>query len=130
MTSKYRPDLGEEAELVVVEVIKNFIGNKVDFKYSRRITHFIHAKKSDTLDQNGVDILVVFDTFLALPLQIKKSISCGRGKHLAKHPNINYVFGVGELPKSDKDSASYHKISQRLTKLINQALTHHNNNPS
>lgn len=126
MANRKNADLGEEAELAVVEVIKKFIQKQIVFKYRCRIINVIHAKKSDILDQNGVDVLIIFNTFLALPLQIKKSRGRGHHEHLIKHPSIHYVFGVGELPKDSKDSASYHKISRRLTKLINQALAHHN----
>lgn len=116
-------DEGEEAENLVVSILQKFIETKKKFKNGIRVVSFIRANKSDTLDRNGIDILIIFDSFLALPLQVKKSCS-RRQRHQRKYPHIHYVFGVGDLPQNIS-SPEYHAIVNRLAALINEALTLH-----
>lgn len=126
--SRKKPDLGERVELVVVEIVRKFIKERKLFKHKIRVVDYIHSKTTDKANHRGVDLLIIFDTGLSLPLQIKSSV--GRKavfKHLRKHPQIKFVFGVGKLPQDSSDWESYRRISRNLVKIINQALKQHQN---
>ncbi|MFH1759274.1 MAG: hypothetical protein ABH822_01785 [Patescibacteria group bacterium] len=125
---KRGPDIGERAELVVVEIIDELIGEKKLFKHKVVVIDYVHAKKSCRYDQAGIDILIIFNTGLSLPLQIKKSLSRGYCRHLVKHPSIIWIFGVGSLPRNTEDSKNYNRIRRNLEVLINKALAHHTKN--
>ena len=120
--------MGERAELVVVGIIEDFIAEEKNFKHGTLVVDCVHSKKSDAYDQDGIDILIIFNTGLSLPLQVKKSLSLGYGRHLAKHPSIIWVFGVGALPRNKEDSKNHNRIRRNLEVLINKALAHHTKN--
>lgn len=123
------PDQGEEAELVLVKILTSWKRKRKLFEGRRRVVDPIHARKSDRLDAEGIDILIMFDSGLAMPLQIKKSSRLKLGHHRSRHPYILFVFGVGELPAGPSDYEAYSRISNNLEDFINSALRGHLNAP-
>ena len=120
-------DIGLAAELLVVELANRIKNRKILFDNHRTIMHVIHCRMDHKLKQldfvNGIDILIIFDSGLALPLQVKFSTK-GNKKHLRKYPHIIHFFGVGELPEEQGD-ATYNNIQCSLVACISNALKIH-----
>jgi len=111
-------DIGLQKEKVVVVLLKELISQQYRFCHNHLVVDYVHAHKSDSNDQAGIDILIIFNTGFSMPLQVG-SRSKKLNEHLKKYPHVHFVFIIDKLPVSKN---SKRQIRRRLCLEINTAI--------
>ena len=109
---------GDKAEEFVVSLVKEFISQRAIFRCNHRVASHIHADKNGSLDRAGVDILIILNTGLAVPLQVGTD-NKKHQRHRRRHPFIKFVFIVNKFPCNDNERR---RFRNRLHKLIDNAI--------
>ena len=90
----------------------------IDWRRDKKILNFfIHP----SLDERGIDVLIVLNNGLALLVQLKTNSSDIK-EHRRKHPAVKFVFVVKNFPRHGHDMAALATLEHRFKKALNGFL--------
>lgn len=110
---------GNKAEELVTRLAEEFIQKRTIFNNNHKITRCVRASKNSSHDHNGIDITLVFNSGLSMPLQVGTSRKKIR-QHKKNYPDILHVFIIEHIPRTDISRA---RLRRRLKDGINNAIT-------
>ena len=94
-----------------------------------RIRGYLRNRTSDRLDSEGIDFLIILNTNLALPLQVKTCNKQNGGKgskdydrklkeHLRKHPLVKFFICIQTNMLNSNPDRLYQIVERDLVNLI------------